>query len=120
LAGKSPDRGGKLPRRGIGHSAGGLSLVKENGVAGLPPDGEWVVQQNDGVVSIFNQYTQEEIVAFNTSEGVGVAARAQRIISDTERLTDEQKCFAHFWSGYFYAYSSPYRGYEHFYNKGDG
>lgn len=34
------------------------------------------------------------------------AALAQKDIYDSKLLTPEQKCFAHFWRGYFYAHGS--------------
>jgi hypothetical protein len=34
-------------------------------MAGLPPDGEWLIQQIDGIVILFNRYTEEEITRFN-------------------------------------------------------
>lgn len=71
-------------------------------MAQLPPDGEWLIQQSDNLVSVFNQYTQEEIVAFDPGDA-NASARAQATIHNSKSLTDEQKCFAHFWSGYFHA-----------------
>ena len=71
-------------------------------MAGLPPDGEWLVQQNDGIVSVFNQFTMDEVVRFDPSNA-DESAKAQKVIYDSEQLTAEQKCYAHFWSGYFYA-----------------
>jgi hypothetical protein len=73
-------------------------------MAGLPPDGEWLIQQIDGTVILFNRYTEEEIVRFNPSD-MNAVAMAQNTIHDSDRLDDEQKCFAHFWSGYFYAHN---------------
>ena len=73
-------------------------------MAGLPPDGEWIVQQADGVVVVMNRYSEEEIVSFDPSNG-DESARAQRTIHESTDLSDEQKCFAHFWSGYFYAHA---------------
>ena len=41
-------------------------LVKIGGnVAGLPPDGRILIQQNDAVVSIFDQYTEEVYITFD-------------------------------------------------------
>lgn len=74
-------------------------------MAGLPPDGTWLIQQNDGIVTIYNQYTQEEILRFDPSDA-NAAARAQKGIYDLDQLDPEQKCFAHFWSGYFYAHAT--------------
>lgn len=69
------------------------------------PGGEWLIQQIDGVVRLFHRYTEEEVVAFDPSDGTA-AAQAQQVIHDSVVLNDEQKCFAHFWSGYFYAYAT--------------
>lgn len=74
-------------------------------MAQLPPDGEWVIQQIDGFVVLFNRYTEEEIVRFVPGDSVA-ASTSQKVIHDSDRLTPEQKCFAHFWSGYFYAHAS--------------
>lgn len=73
-------------------------------MSGLPPDGRILVQQNDGIVTIFDSYTQEEYVRFDPTDA-DAAARAQKDIYDCSHLTAEQKCYAHFWSGYFYAHS---------------
>lgn len=73
-------------------------------MAQLPPDGEWLIQQESGTVRLFNRYTEDEIVSFDPSDP-NASARAQGAIAKDERLDDEQKSFAHFWSGYFYAYA---------------
>lgn len=73
-------------------------------MAGLPPDGEWLIQQQGGEVILFNRHTQQEIVRFDPSDA-NAACIAQGVIHKTPLLTDEQKTFAHFWSGYFYAYA---------------
>ncbi len=67
----------------------------------LPPDGTWLIQQIGGKVILFNRHTEEEIVRFNVGDA-DAAARAQGVIHRDPRLDAEQKCFAHFWSGYFY------------------
>lgn len=71
-------------------------------MAQLPPDGEWLIQEIDGIVVLFHRHTEEEIIRFNPADA-DAAAIAQSTIYQDSRLTDEQKCFAHFWSGYFYA-----------------
>lgn len=71
-------------------------------MAGLPPDGDWLVQQIDGTVVLYHRYTEEELLRFDPADA-NAAAMAQKSIFDLDRLSDEQKCFAHFWSGYFYA-----------------
>lgn len=70
-------------------------------MAQLPPDGTWLIQQIGGEVILFERYTEEEIVRFDASDA-DAAAKAQKVIYDDPRLTDEAKTFAHFWSGYFY------------------
>lgn len=72
-------------------------------MAQLPPDGEWLIQQIDGIVHLFNRYTEEEILSFDPSDS-DAAAKSQHVIY-LSKLTPEQKCFAHFWCGYFYAHS---------------
>jgi hypothetical protein len=71
-------------------------------MAQLPPDGEWLIQQIGGEVVLFHRFTEDEVVRFDPSSG-DASARAQAVIHGDVRLTDEQKSFAHFWSGYFYA-----------------
>lgn len=75
-------------------------------MAQLPPDGDWLIQQIDGEVVLFHRYLEDEpeVVRFNPSD-MDEVARAQYAIYRDRRLTAEQKCFGHFWSGYFYAYA---------------
>lgn len=73
-------------------------------MAQLPPDGRWLIQQIDGQVMVFDRYTDETIVRFDPGD-VNAAARAQMTIHQSDLLSGEQKSFAHFWSGYFYAYA---------------
>lgn len=70
-------------------------------MAQLPPDGDWLIQQIGGEVILYQRYTEEEIVRFDPSDA-NASAQAQKVIHDSDQLTDEAKCFAHFWSGYFY------------------
>lgn len=65
----------------------------------------WLIQQIGGEVILFQRYTEEEVVKFNPNDP-DAAAKAQKVIYDDDRLTDEEKCFAHFWSGYFYAHAT--------------
>jgi hypothetical protein len=69
------------------------------------PSGDYLIQQIGGRVILFHRYTEEEIVTFDPSVG-DEAARAQGRIHEDSRLSDEDKSFAHFWSGYFYAHAS--------------
>ena len=71
-------------------------------MARLPSD-IWLIQQIDDEVILFKDDDSEEIVRFDPSDA-DEAARAQKTIHDS-KLSDEDKCFAHFWSGYFYAHA---------------
>jgi hypothetical protein len=73
-------------------------------MAQLPPDGEWLVQLIGEQVVVFRQYTEEEVVRYNVYDDDAMSV-AQEVIHNTDLLTDEQKSFAHFWCGYFYARS---------------
>lgn len=69
-------------------------------MARLPSD-DFLIQQVGNNVIVFEDYTEREIVRFNVTDKDAVA-KAQKEIHDSE-LSDEDKSFAHFWSGYFYA-----------------
>ncbi len=67
-------------------------------------DGEWLMQQIGSQVILFRDHTEEEIVRFDPADA-NASAQAQRVIHEDERLSPEEKSFAHFWSGYFYAHA---------------
>jgi len=69
------------------------------------PGETWLMQQIDGEVVIYHRHTEEELMRFDPSDA-NATARAQFTIYQLENLSDEQKCFAHFWSGYFYAHAT--------------
>jgi hypothetical protein len=69
------------------------------------PSERYLIQQIGGQVILFEEGSEREIVRFDPSD-MDAAAKAQKAIYDSE-LGDEDKCFAHFWSGYFYAHSNP-------------
>lgn len=71
------------------------------------PGGMWLIQQIGGEVVLFHRHTQEELLRFDPGDG-NAATRAQMAIHQLEQLDEEQKAFAHFWSGYFYAYATQY------------
>lgn len=71
-------------------------------MARLGPESYWLIQQVDGMVILFHEGTQEEIVRFNPSDA-DATAKAQGAIAHASQLDEEQRSFAHFWSGYFYA-----------------
>lgn len=62
------------------------------------------MQQVGGTVNLFHEYTDETIVSFDPSDATA-AAQAQKVIHDSQQLDEEERCFAHFWSGYFYAHA---------------
>lgn len=68
------------------------------------PGGDWLIQQIDGQVILYHRHTEQEIVRFDPSDA-NAAAMAQQTIHGASELDDEQRCFAHFWSGYFYAHA---------------
>lgn len=75
------------------------------------PSGNYLVQQSDGHVVVFEDVTEREVLRFpvlgadGQPDGNGFA-RAQKVIYDDPWMTDEDKCFAHFWCGYFWAHAS--------------
>lgn len=69
-------------------------------MARLPGD-RYVIQQIAGLVILFRRGSEEEILRFKPSDA-DACAKAQRAIYLNNDLNDEEKCFAHFWSGYFY------------------
>lgn len=74
-------------------------------MAQLPPDGEILVQQIGGEVVMFDRYTEAEYVRFNPVDPQEFGP-AMKTVWDHPTLTEEQKCFAVFWFGYFYAHGA--------------
>lgn len=74
-------------------------------MAQLPPDGEWLIQQMGGVVILFHRHTEQEIVRFDPGDANGIGP-VLYTIWQSKLLTDEQKTFACFWAGYFYAHAT--------------
>jgi hypothetical protein len=73
------------------------------------PSQRYLIQQIDGVVILFEGGSEREIVRtpLYTPGGdvdLNGIAQAQQAVYGSE-LSDEDKCFAHFWYGYFYAYA---------------
>lgn len=68
------------------------------------PGGNFLIQQIGAEVVVFDRYTEQEVVRFNPLDPAAIAS-AQQTISTSHQLNDEEKCFAHFWSGYFYAHA---------------
>jgi hypothetical protein len=73
-------------------------------VAQLPGE-DWLMQQIGSEVILFHRHTEAELLRFNPADG-DATARAQLAIYMLTELNDEQKSFAHFWSGYFHAHAT--------------
>lgn len=73
-------------------------------MARLPSERYLVQSQGDQVV-LFEDYTERELVRVTASDG-NAMAMAQKAVYDAEDLSPEDKCFAHFWFGYFWAFAS--------------
>lgn len=83
-------------------------------MARLPSD-KFLVQQIGDDVVVFEDITEREIARFNPTN-LDQVLQAQKTIHESE-LSEEDKAFAHFWSGYFYAHATgtlpdPYRVYQ--------
>jgi len=66
---------------------------------------DWLIQQIGDEVILFHRHTEEELIRFNPADA-NEAAVAQGTIFHLTELTAEEKSFAHFWSGYFYAHAT--------------
>lgn len=73
-------------------------------MARLPGD-RFLVQMIGSDVVVFETYTEHEVVRFNPTDR-NATAKAQGKIHASEDLNDEEKSFAHFWAGYFYAHAT--------------
>jgi hypothetical protein len=67
------------------------------------PSERFLIQQIGGEVILFEDYTEREIVRFDPGD-MNATGQAQQVI-DASELSLEDKCFAHLWSGYFYAHA---------------
>lgn len=67
------------------------------------PSERFLIQQIAGMVILFEDGSEREIVRFYPDSHDAVA-RAQGVINESD-LDPEDKAFAHFWSGYFYAHA---------------
>jgi len=68
------------------------------------PSERFLIQQIGEEVVLFEGGTEQEIVKFNPANADEVR-KAQHTIYLSNDLSDEDKCFAHFWSGYFHAHA---------------
>ena len=69
------------------------------------PSERYLIQQIGGMVVLFEEYPGREIARWIAADGKS-AAIAQGLIHHNPEMSDEDKCFAHFWSGYFYAHAT--------------
>jgi hypothetical protein len=65
---------------------------------------EWLVQLIGHEVIVYQDGSEIEVVRYDHSDEDAMA-KAQKVIHDSPLLSDEDKCFAHFWCGYFHALS---------------
>lgn len=73
-------------------------------MAQLPPDGTWLMQQMDGLVHVFNRDTEEQLVEFDPGDPSSFGPALQRMW-ETDVFNGEQKSFAAFWTGYYFAHA---------------
>jgi len=69
------------------------------------PGGDWLIQQIGGEVILFHRDTEVELVRFNPADPSSFGPAMATVAAD-DRLNMEQKIFAGFWAGYFYAYTT--------------
>jgi hypothetical protein len=68
------------------------------------PSEKFLVQQVGGNVLVFEKGTEREVVRFPVQDRDAVTV-AQWIIHDYPEMSAEDKMFAHFWCGYFWAHA---------------
>jgi isopentenyldiphosphate isomerase len=69
------------------------------------PSEQYLIQQIGNDVVLYEEHTENEVVRYPVNDADATAKAQQRIAIDAG-LSAEDKCFAHFWCGYFYANSS--------------
>ena len=69
------------------------------------PSEKYLIQQIGDEVILFEDHSEMELARFDPTDQ-GATARAQGLIHGLTELSDEDKSFAHFWSGYFYAHAT--------------
>lgn len=68
------------------------------------PSEQYLMQQIGAQVVLFEDFTERQVVRFDPADGNAVA-NALDAIRGSE-LSDEDKCYACFWAGYFHAYAN--------------
>lgn len=66
------------------------------------PNSDWLVQSSGTKVFIVHRYTEEELLVVDATN-IDAMAKAQLTIHNMVELDEENKAFAHFWFGYFWA-----------------
>jgi len=89
----------------VDEGKGGVRQEEGEELMARLPSGHWLLQQFDDEVILFHERTDDMLVRFNPKDHVSLAA-AQEVIAHCEELTGEDRAFAHFWSGYFYAHAT--------------
>lgn len=74
------------------------------------PGMQYLMQQIGGEVILFEDGSEREVVRYDVADQ-DATARVQLTIYQSE-LSDEDKCYAHFWSGYFWANAPDDDGFE--------
>jgi len=69
------------------------------------PGEQFLLQQIDGEVVLFDRYTEAEVVRFDPADPNSFGP-ALKTIWLTDLLDPEAKCFAAFWTGYFHAHAT--------------
>ena len=73
------------------------------------PSGDYLIQQIGEEVVLFHRFTEEEIVRYPVNDP-DLTAQAQALIAADPDLTSEDRSFAHFWCGYFWAHATGVSG----------
>ena len=74
------------------------------------PSERYLIQPIGPYLVLYEDYTERELVRIPRDDG-NEFAKAQKVIHDSGELSPEDKCFAHFWFGYFWAYAAD-QGHE--------
>jgi hypothetical protein len=67
------------------------------------PNSDYLVQSAAPFIFIVHRHSEEELVKVDATDKDAVA-KAQFTIHKLPQLSEEDKAFAHFWFGYFYAH----------------
>lgn len=67
------------------------------------PNSDYLIQSDNTTIVLIHRYTDEILVMVDATDKDAVA-KAQFTIYKLPQLSEEDKAFAHFWFGYFYAH----------------